>query len=68
MLLYNCNKERELFKMNKNELMNKLDELVEMLGADTAIDELAKAMNSNELESDLKFIDRMNDLNLFDEN
>ena len=54
--------------MNKNELMNKLDELVEMLGADTAINELAKAMDSKELEEDLKFIDRMHDLNLFDEN
>lgn len=47
--------------------MNKLDELVEMLGADTAINELAKAMDSNELENDLRFIDHMNDLNLFDE-
>ena len=53
--------------MNKNELMDKLDELVEMFGADVAINELAKAMNSNELEDDLKYIDRMNDLNLFDE-
>lgn len=53
--------------MNKNELMNKLDELVEMFGADTAINELAKAMDSKELEEDLKFIDRMNDLNLFNE-
>ena len=54
--------------MNKNELMNKLDELVEMFGADTAINELAKAMDSKELEEDFKFIDSMNDLNLFDEN
>ena len=53
--------------MNKNDLMDKLDELVEMVGADTAINELAKTMDSNELESDLKFIDRMNDLNLFNE-
>lgn len=47
--------------------MTKLDELVEMFGADAAINELAKAMSSNELEDDLKFIDCMNDLNLFDE-
>lgn len=53
--------------MNKNDLMNKLDELVEMLGAENAITELAKAMDSNELENDLKYIDRMNDLHLFDE-
>lgn len=48
--------------------MNKLDELVEMLGADTAINELAKAMDGKELDEDLRYIDRMNDLNLFDEN
>ena len=53
--------------MNKNELMNKLDELVEMLGADTALRELARAMTSKELEEDLRFLDRMDDLNLFNE-
>ena len=53
--------------MNKNELMNKLNELIELFGADTAINELAKAMDSKELEEDLKYIDRMNDLNLFNE-
>ena len=53
--------------MNKNELMNKLNELVDLLGADIALRELARAMTSKELEEDLKFIDRMDDLNLFDE-
>ena len=67
MIIYNCNKDKGVLKMNKNELMNKLDELVEMVGADVALRELAKAMDSNELESDLRYIDRMNDLNLFDE-
>lgn len=67
MIVYNCNKEKGYLKMNKNDLMDKLDELVEMLGTDTAINELAKAMDSNELENDLKYIDRMHDLNLFDE-
>ena len=47
--------------------MNKLNELVDLLGADATINELAKAMDSKELEEDLKYIDRMNDLNLFDE-
>lgn len=47
--------------------MDKLDEMVEMLGADVAINELAKAMSSKELEDNLKYIDRMNDLDLFDE-
>ena len=53
--------------MNKNDLMNKLDELVEMVGAEIAVRELARAMTSKELEEDLRFIDRMDDLNLFTE-
>lgn len=53
--------------MNKNDLMDKLDELVEMVGADVALRELARAMDSKELEEDLRFLDRMDDLNLFDE-
>lgn len=53
--------------MNKNDLMDKLDELVEMVGAEVAVHELARAMTSKELEEDLRFIDRMDDLNLFDE-
>lgn len=67
MIVYNCNKEKGYLKMNKNELMNKLDELVEMVGAENAIAELAKAMDSKELEEDLRYIDRMEDLNLFSE-
>ena len=53
--------------MNKNELMNKLNDLVDLLGADATINELAKAMDSKELEENLKYIDRMDDLNLFNE-
>lgn len=53
--------------MNKNELMNKLDELVEMFGAGVALRELTRAMTSKELDEDLRFLDRMDDLNLFDE-
>lgn len=53
--------------MNKNNLMDKLDEFVEMVGAEVAVRELARAMTSKELEEDLRFIDRMDDLNLFAE-
>lgn len=53
--------------MNKNELMNKLNDLVEMCGADVALRELAMTMTSKELEEDLRFLNRMDDLNLFDE-
>lgn len=54
--------------MNKNELMNKLDEFVEMFGAEVAVRELARAMTSKELEEDLRYVDRMDDLDLFNEN
>ena len=53
--------------MSKDQLFDKLDKMVEMLGADETILSLAKAMDSRELEDNLKYIDRMNDLNLFDE-
>ena len=53
--------------MKKDELMDKIDEMVKILGADETILSLAKAMTSKELEDDLKYIDRMNDLNLFNE-
>lgn len=52
--------------MNKQQLYEKLDELVELFGSDYVLDELAEALNSDELESDLKYIDQMNDTNLFD--
>lgn len=50
---------------SKDELMDKMDELKEMLGADELLLNLAKAMSSDELFDNLGYIDRMNDTGLF---
>lgn len=52
--------------MNKGELVIKAEEMRELMGDDVFISELLKAMDSKELEEDLEFIDRMNDLEIMD--
>lgn len=52
--------------LDKNELMEKLDEMVEILGAEYVLEELARAMSSDELQENLEFVDRMNETELFD--
>lgn len=44
---------------NKNHLYGVLDELISMLGADNALTELTKAMDSRELDNNVTYIDRM---------
>lgn len=51
--------------LDKNELMEKLDTMVEILGVEYVLEELARAMSSDELQENLEFVDRMNDTNLF---
>ena len=53
-------------RLNKNELFEKMDEMVEMLGAETVLEKLARAMSSDELQENLEYIDRMNETELFD--
>lgn len=53
-------------RLDKNELMKKLDEMVEVLGTETVLEDLALAMSSDELQENLEYIDRMNETNLFD--
>ena len=53
-------------RLDKNELMEKVDEMVELMGADAVLEELTLAMSSNELQENLEYIDRMNETNLFD--
>lgn len=55
-------------KLNNNELLEKLDELKEIMGAEELLEELGKAMSDKELQENLEFIDRMHDTNLFNEN
>ena len=53
-------------RLNKNELFEKMDEMVELMGAETVLEELARAMSSDELQENLEYIDRMTETNLFD--
>lgn len=51
--------------MKKEELYEKLEQMVEMLGETEVIEALAMAMDLKELQENLEYIDRMNDLDLF---
>ncbi|WP_289760601.1 hypothetical protein [Lactobacillus taiwanensis] len=51
--------------MDKNTLMEKSDELKELLGADGLLEALLKAMDSYDLRENLEYIDRMHDTNVF---
>lgn len=52
--------------MEKNELYSKLDTMVEFTSASHVLDSLVRALSSDELEGTLKFIDRMEEFELFD--
>ena len=52
--------------LDKNELMEKLDEMVEILGVEYVLENLALAMSSDDLQENLEFVDRMNETHLFD--
>lgn len=53
--------------MDKNKLMEIMDEMKEIMGADELLESLALALSSDELQDNLEYIDRMHDLNVFDE-
>lgn len=58
--------EENTMRLDKNELMVKMDEMVELMGAEAVLEELARAMSGDELQENLEYIDRMNETNLFD--
>ena len=51
--------------ITRNELMEKADEIKDLLGADGLLEALLKAMDSDDLRENLEYIDRMNDTNVF---
>ena len=53
--------------MNKNELYEIAENMTEQIGAQALLEELLYAMDIDELKANLEFIDRMHDLNNFDE-
>ena len=53
--------------MNKDNLYEIAENMAEQIGAQVLLDELLGAMDFDELKANLEFIDRMHDLNNFDE-
>jgi len=51
--------------MDKNELMEKMDELKDLMGAEELLNNLALAMSTDDLRENLEYIDRMFDTNVF---
>ena len=50
--------------MEREELYNIVDEMIELMGHEQLLDSLIRAMSSDELESNLLYINRVYDLNL----
>lgn len=51
--------------MEKQELYEILETMTEQLGAETLLENMAMAMNYDDLKANLEFIDRMHDLENF---
>ena len=51
--------------MSKEKLYDIVDKMKEELDPETLLDDLCQAMDVDELEDNLRFIDRTRDLNLF---
>ena len=54
-------------RKNRNELNEVLDTMIEILGADGLLQELANAQDTFELQANLEYISDMWDLDLFKE-
>ena len=52
-------------RKNRNELNEVLNAMVEMLGAEQVLQELANAQDTHELQANLEYISDMWDLDLF---
>lgn len=50
--------------MDKSQLLEKLDEMVEIMGADQMLEALAKSLSSDVLEDHLRYIDRCYETNV----
>ena len=51
-------------QMDKNELVNILDDMQEIMGSDELLFEIARAMTSKDLQETLEYINRCYDLNI----
>ena len=51
--------------MDKSFLLEKLDEMTDLMGTDQMLEALARAMSSDELEENLRYIDRCYETKVF---
>ena len=52
--------------LSRSELLDKLEELKEIIGTEDLLLNLALALSSDELQENLEYIDRMYDTNVFE--
>ena len=52
--------------LRKDELIEKMEELKDVIGSDDLLLSLALALSSDELQENLEYIDRMFDTNVFE--
>ena len=48
-----------------NEIWNIFEEMKEIMGAENLLDELARALSTDELEENLRWVDKNHDLGIF---
>lgn len=53
--------------LEKNTLMEKMDDIKDLLGTELLLQDLAQSLDSHELQSSLEYINRCYDLNIFND-
>ncbi len=66
-LFVEIEEEKETKKMNKAELYVIFQEMAESIGTIELLDELFSALSTDEVEANLRYIDKNNDLGMFEE-
>ena len=56
---------QNFMNMDINELWAKYEEMKEMMGAESLLDELMQALSADEIEENLEWISDQNDLGVF---
>lgn len=56
-----------IIKMDVNELYEIFSKMRDEIGAETLLEDLFQALSSKEIEENLRWIDRVRDLNLFND-
>ena len=52
-------------RYDSNEIWNIFEEMKEIMGAENLLDELARALSTDELEENLRWVDKNQDLGIF---